>query len=119
MSWAVSPGTSRYTVHGRKNAMDLLQLLSFGDTGWGMALLKAAGMTVLLTLTALLWGAFAGSAVAAANRSHGRLFRYLGDIYSILFRVIPELLVIYLFYFGGARVMGAINHWFGGGGLVG
>ncbi|MFK3973641.1 ABC transporter permease [Pseudomonas sp. NPDC087358] len=98
--------------------MDLLQLLSFGDTGWGMALLKAAGMTVLLTLTALLVGAVAGSAVAAAKLSHRRLFRYLGDIYSILFRGIPELLVIYLFYFGGASVMGAINHWFGGEGFV-
>lgn len=30
--------------------MNLLQLLSFGDSGWGMALLKAAGMTVILTL---------------------------------------------------------------------
>ncbi|WP_341964234.1 ABC transporter permease subunit [Pseudomonas sp. RC10] len=98
--------------------MDLLQLLSFGNGGWGAALLKAAGMTVVLTLAALLVGAVAGSAVAAAKLSRRRSLRYLGDAYSILFRGIPELLVIYLFYFGGATVMGAVNHWFGGEGFV-
>jgi len=98
--------------------MDLLQLLSFGNNGWGAALLKAAGMTVLLTLSALLVGAVAGSTVAAAKLSKRRLFRYLGDAYSILFRGIPELLVIYLFYFGGATILGAVNHWFGGEGFI-
>lgn len=98
--------------------MDLFQLLSFGDHGWGAALLKAAGMTVLLTLSALVVGALAGSAVAAAKLSHRRSLRYLGDLYSILFRGIPELLVIYLFYFGGATIAGSIDHWFGGEGFV-
>lgn len=98
--------------------MDLLQLLSFGESGWGMALLKAAGMTVLLTLAALMVGAVAGSAVAAAKLSPRRAWRYLGDLYSILFRGIPELLVIYLFYFGGASIASAVHHWFGGEGFV-
>lgn len=98
--------------------MNLLQMLSFGDTGWGMALLKAAAMTLLLTLAALLIGALVGSLVATAKLSRRRGVRYLGDAYSILFRGIPELLVIYLFYFGGASVVSAINHWFGGQGYV-
>ncbi len=98
--------------------MNLLQMLSFGDTGWGMALLKAAAMTLLLTLAALLIGALVGSLVAAAKLSRKSSARYLGDAYSILFRGIPELLVIYLFYFGGASVVSAINHWFGGQGYV-
>lgn len=98
--------------------MSLMQMLSFGDTGWGMALLKAALMTVLLTLAALVVGALVGSLVAMAKLSKKRALRYLGDAYSILFRGIPELLVIYLFYFGGASVVTAVNHWFGGGGYV-
>jgi octopine/nopaline transport system permease protein len=95
-----------------------MQMLSFGDTGWGMALLKAALMTVLLTLAALVVGALVGSLVAMAKLSKKRALRYLGDAYSILFRGIPELLVIYLFYFGGASVVTAVNHWFGGEGYV-
>src|SRR5207253_9848320 len=98
--------------------MNLLQLLSFGDSGWGMALLKAAGMTVILTLAALLVGAVCGSLVAAAKLSRQRSLRWLGDLYSILFRGIPELLVIYLFYFVGASVVSAVAHWFGGEGYI-
>jgi octopine/nopaline transport system permease protein len=98
--------------------MNILQLLSFGDTGWGMALLKAAGMTILLTFAALLVGAVFGSLVAAAKLSRRRSLRWLGDLYSILFRGIPELLVIYLFYFGGASVVSAVGHWFGAEGYI-
>ncbi|WP_249678289.1 ABC transporter permease [Pseudomonas abieticivorans] len=98
--------------------MNLLQMLSFGETGWGMALLKAAATTLLLTLAALLVGAVVGSVIAAAKLSKRRALRYLGDAYSILFRGIPELLVIYLFYFGGATVVSAVAHWFGGEGYI-
>jgi len=63
-------------------------------------------------------GALDGSLVAMAKLSKKRALRYLGDAYSILFRGIPELLVIYLFYFGGASVVTAVNHWFGGEGYV-
>ncbi|MBD1599341.1 ABC transporter permease [Pseudomonas typographi] len=98
--------------------MTLLQMLSFADTGWGMALLKAALMTLLLTLAALLIGALVGSVIAAAKLSRRRVWRWLGDAYSILFRGIPELLLIYLFYFGGASVVSAAHHWLGGDGYV-
>lgn len=98
--------------------MNILQLLSFGETGWGLPLLKAAGMTVLLTLAALLVGSVFGSLVAAAKLSRRRTLRGLGDLYSILFRGIPELLVIYLFYFGGASVVSAVGHWFGAEGYI-
>ncbi|MDY7567974.1 ABC transporter permease subunit [Pseudomonas sp. RTC3] len=98
--------------------MDTLQMLSFGDTGWGFTLLKAAGMTLSLTLVSLLVGAVFGSLVAAAKLSHRRSLRLLGDSYSVLFRGVPELLVIYLFYFGGATVVSAVGHWFGATGYI-
>ncbi len=98
--------------------MNLLQLLSLGDTGWGMALLKALGMTVVLTLCALLLGALFGSLIAAAKLSRRRLWRVVGEAYSVLFRGIPELLVIYLFYFGGASLVSSIGHWFGAEGYI-
>lgn len=98
--------------------MNLLQMLSFGETGWGMALLKATATTLLLTLAALLIGALIGGVIAAAKLSRRRTLRGLGDLYSILFRGIPELLVIYLFYFGGATVVSAVGHWFGAEGYI-
>ncbi|WP_397449778.1 ABC transporter permease [Pseudomonas sp. NA-150] len=98
--------------------MNLLQMLSFGETGWGMALLQATLTTLLLTLAALLIGAAIGSVIAAAKLSRRRSLRSLGELYSILFRGIPELLVIYLFYFGGATVVSAVGHWFGAEGYI-
>lgn len=99
--------------------MDTLQMLSFGDTGWGLALSKAIGMTLLLTVVSLLVGAVFGSLVAAAKLSRRPGLRWLGDAYLVLFRGVPELLVIYLFYFGGATVVSAVGHWFGATGYIG
>ena len=59
--------------------MNLLQMLSFGDNGWGMALLKAALMTLLLTIAAMVVGALVGSVVAMAKLSKRRLLRGAGD----------------------------------------
>lgn len=98
--------------------METLQMLSFGDTGWGLTLLRAAGMTLVLTLVSLLVGAVFGSLVAAAKLSRRRGLRCIGNSYSVIFRGVPELLVIYLFYFGGGTVVSAVGHWFGAVGYI-
>ncbi|CAH2770652.1 MAG: Histidine ABC transporter, permease protein HisQ (TC 3.A.1.3.1) [uncultured Caballeronia sp.] len=43
--------------------------------------------------------------VAAAKLSRSRTLRIIGDAYTRLFRGIPELLIIYLFYFGGSSAL--------------
>ncbi len=98
--------------------MNLVQLLGFSDQGWGSALLQAAGMTLVLTAAALLVGAVFGGLVAAAKLSKRRALRWVGELYSILFRGIPELLIIYLFYFGGGTMVSAVASLFGGSGYV-
>ncbi|MEA3090365.1 MAG: octopine/nopaline transport system permease protein, partial [Caballeronia sp.] len=82
--------------------MSLVQLLGFGEQGWGATLLLALLMTVVLTIAALGVGAVFGAMVAAAKLSRSRTLRITGDAYTTLFRGIPELLIIYLFYFGGS-----------------
>ena len=99
--------------------MSLVQLLGFGEQGWGGALLLALLMTVVLTIAALAVGAVFGAMVAAAKLSRSRTLRIIGDAYTTLFRGIPELLIIYLFYFGGSSVMTAVGHFFGADGFIG
>ena len=36
-----------------------------------------------------------------------------------MFRGVPELLVIYLFYFGGSTLVTAVGQWFGAEGFIG
>ncbi|SDI48243.1 ABC transporter permease [Pseudomonas panipatensis] len=98
--------------------METLQMLGFGQSGWGSTLLSAIAMTLVLTLVSLLVGALLGSLVAAAKLSRRLGLRWLGNGYLVLVRGIPELLVIYLFYFGGATLASALGHWFGKTGYV-
>ncbi|NIE55257.1 MULTISPECIES: ABC transporter permease subunit [unclassified Burkholderia] len=99
--------------------MAILEMLGFGTEGWGGVLLLAALMTVALTLAALAVGAVIGAGVAAAKLSRFRSARLLGDLYTTVFRGVPELLVIYLFYFGGSTLVTAVGQWFGAEGFIG
>lgn len=93
-------------------------MLGFGEQGWGSALLLATFLTVTLTLCGLLTGAVFGALVAAAKLSGRRSLRAGGEAYSTVFRGIPELLVIYLFYFGGSTLITMVGQWFGAEGFI-
>lgn len=97
----------------------ITQLLGFGHGGWGATLLAAALMTLLVTLAALAIGAVVGSIVAAAKLSGNRLAVLAGNLYTTVFRGVPELLIIYLVYFGGSGGLTSLGHLFGHDGFIG
>ncbi len=99
--------------------MSTLELLGFGSTGWGALLLVAAGVTLAVTAAALAIGAVLGAMVAAAKLSGSVLLRALGSAYTTIFRGIPELLIIYLIYFGGSSAVTAIGQALGYEGFLG
>lgn len=96
----------------------MMELFNFSDSGWGWPMLSAALTTLLLSLAAVGVGAVVGAMVAAAKLSEHRFFRLLGEGYSVVFRGIPELLIIYLFYFGGGALVSQIGQLFGASGFV-
>lgn len=83
-------------------------LLSFGDNGWGDEMLRGAAMTVVVATCAFIFGLVAGSVFAAAKLSRHWWLRFIGDIYTTFIRGIPELLVIYLVFFGGGALIRTI-----------
>ena len=99
--------------------MSLLQMIGFGPTGWGGLLLVAALMTLCVTAVALLIGAILGSLVAWAKLSGSRTLRAIGGTYTTVFRGVPELLIIYLVYFGGSSAVTAIGTAMGYEGFLG
>ncbi|MDW5314599.1 ABC transporter permease subunit [Rhizobium sp. PL01] len=99
--------------------MALLQMIGFGPTGWGGLLLVAALMTLAVTAVALLIGAILGTLIAWAKLSGSRFFRTIGGIYTTVFRGVPELLIIYLVYFGGSSAITAIGTAMGYEGFLG
>ncbi len=78
----------------------MLQTFAFGDTGWGDEILFGAGMTVVVAVLSYLIGIVIGTAGAGAKLSHSVVLRGAADIYTTVVRGVPELLVIYLLFFG-------------------
>jgi octopine/nopaline transport system permease protein len=95
------------------------ELLGFGPNGWGLALIRATGMTLAVALCGFLIGALIGTLVALAKLSRSLPARLIGDTYTTVLRGVPDLLVIYLFYFGGSAALGAIAGLFGATGFIG
>ncbi len=79
-----------------------MELLSFGDKGWGDEMALATLMTLAVSVTAFCVGIVLGAFGAAAKLSRFRIVRLIADAYTTFFRGIPELLIIYLIFFGGS-----------------
>jgi octopine/nopaline transport system permease protein len=95
------------------------ELIGFGPSGWGASLLLAAGMTLAVATCGFLIGALIGTGTAFAKLSDSLVARALADGYTTVLRGVPDLLVIYLFYFGGSAALGAIGSLFGASGFIG
>ncbi|WP_322046049.1 ABC transporter permease subunit [Paraburkholderia sp. J67] len=93
--------------------MAMFKLLGFSSEGWAGALLAATLMTVLVTFAALAIGAFVGSTVTWAKLSRNLFARAIGDAYTTVFRGVPELLILYLIYFGGSSAATQIASYLG------
>jgi octopine/nopaline transport system permease protein len=94
-------------------------MMGFGPQGWGASMLLGAAMTLAVAGSGFLLGAAIGTLGAWAKIAGGRLARSVADLYTTVLRGIPDLLVIYLFYFGGSSVMTAVGRLFGATGFVG
>lgn len=99
--------------------MAWLTLFGFGEKGWGGLLLVGLLVTLAVTLAALVIGAACGALAAWGKLSASLPARLAGDIYTTVFRGVPELLVIFLFYFGGSGAVSAVGHLFGREGFIG
>jgi len=96
-----------------------LTLVGFGETGWGALLLAAAAMTLGVSVCGFLTGTILGSVITFMQLSRYMLLRWLADGYTTVLRGVPDLLVIYLFYFGGSAFLGYLGGLFGYHGFIG
>ena len=76
-------------------------------------------MTLAVTAAALAIGAVLGTIVAAAKLSGNGVLGLLGNVYTTVFRGVPELLIIYLIYFGGSTAVTTIGQALGYEGFLG
>ena len=81
---------------------------------------SAGGVTTFLfSVAGFLCGAVLGALAASARLGGGPIARAAAYAYSTLFRGVPDLLTIYLLYFGGSVGLTMVGRWFGARGFVG
>ena len=90
-----------------------MELLSFGKTGWGDELFIATLMTIAVSITAMFVGFLFALIFTPLKLSKNKLFNFIGNSYTTVIRGVPELLVIYLFFFGGTGAVMYVASIFG------
>ncbi len=84
---------------------DLATAFSLGAQGWGDELLAGMATTAQLAATAYACGLVLGLAGAAAKLSGAWLLRALADLYTTVVRGVPEILILFLLFYGGASLV--------------
>ena len=90
-----------------------MELLAFGKTGWGDELFYATLMTVAVSVTAMFVGFFFALIFTPLKLSKYKSLNVIGNFYTTIIRGVPELLVIYLFFFGGSGAIMFVASIFG------
>lgn len=78
-------------------------ILHILQSGWASMLLKGAEMTIFISIFGIALGMLIGIAGAAIKTNGSRPLRGLVSLYTLIVRSVPELLIIYLLFFGAAQ----------------
>jgi octopine/nopaline transport system permease protein len=95
-----------------------LGLFGFGPNGWGGILLIGAGVTLAAAACGLLVAALFGALGARAKLTGGRSAVLAAEAYTTALRGVPDLLVIYLLYFGSSSVLTGVAGFFNQPGFI-
>ncbi len=85
-----------------------VSILSWGDTGWGDEFFFATLMTLAVATCSFLLGLVIAVLAASMKLSQRRWLIFLANIYTTVVRGIPELLVIYLIFYGSGTLLMSI-----------
>ena len=75
-------------------------LVACGDTGWGDEIAFGVKVTISLALATLPVGLIIGFLIALAAQSEEKSLRLAAGIYTTIFRGLPELLTLFIVYYG-------------------
>lgn len=100
------------------NEPSFFDIVGFGSDGWGSILLAGAGATIAVAVCGMALGLLIGTLGAWAKVSGGPVLRGVAEAYTTALRGIPDLLVIFLVYFGGSAILTEIGSFYGSSGFV-
>jgi polar amino acid transport system permease protein len=83
--------------------------LLFGPNGWGLLLLQGAGITAALSFATIPFGFGGGLLLAVLKRATRGPVRVACDAYTTFFRGIPDLLSLFIVYFGLQALLNIVS----------
>lgn len=87
--------------------------MSFNANGWGFVMLKAASVTIILSICGFLLGILLGSLAATSKLSKSSFLSSLSGGYINIIRGIPELVIIYIVLYETSPILTRIASFFG------
>jgi octopine/nopaline transport system permease protein len=102
----------------RANAVVTPGFFEIDAVGWGLDLLRALGVTVAVAATGYLLACLIGVIAAAAALAGTAPLRLVAAAYVAVLRGVPDILVIYLFYFGSSSLAAFVGALLGSSGFV-
>ena len=88
-------------------------VVACGDAGWGDEIAFGVKVTVTLAVATLPIGLALGFLIALAAQSQDRLLRVAVGIYTTIFRGLPELLSLFIVYYGLHILIQSVFAWAG------
>jgi octopine/nopaline transport system permease protein len=85
-----------------------LSILSWGASGWGDEFFYATLVTLTVAICSFLFGIILATGAAAMKLSSYKSLHRIANAYTTIVRGIPELLVIYLVFYGGNTLIMSI-----------
>ena len=96
-----------FTLFGRDT------LVACGAAGWGDEIAFGVKVTITLALATLPIGLVLGFLIALAAQSKDRVLRAAVGVYTTIFRGLPELLTLFIVYYGLQILIQSIFAWLG------
>ncbi len=92
--------------------MELLSLLTYGDTGWGDELFRGLLVTLALAVSTAPCAFILSFLIGWAKHSDNQLVRRAAYGYTTIFRCLPELLTILIIYYQLQSLINYFVHFF-------
>ncbi|MDN2662319.1 ABC transporter permease subunit [Psychromonas sp. 14N.309.X.WAT.B.A12] len=92
---------------------EAMQLLGFGEGGWGPALLSGTWVTLQISIGAFIVGILIGLLTALAKLYGNPFCQSFARGYTTICRAVPELLLILLFFYGGSSLLNMLLDYLG------
>ncbi|NTJ42602.1 ABC transporter permease [Agrobacterium larrymoorei] len=93
-------------------------LVACGDAGWGDEIAFGVKVTISVALATLPIGLTIGFLIALAAQSQEKSLRLAAGIYTTIFRGLPELLTLFIVYYGMQMLLQSVGSYIGWSGPI-